>query len=231
MNTQRLSLSGIPAVLYGSPARDVYLYLHGQCGHKEEAEAFAQLAVQKGCQVLSIDLPEHGQRQGQSTPFLPWNTIPELRQVMEYLTERWETVSLYANSISAWLSLLSFAGAPLRQCLFVSPVLDMEALILQMMQAAGVTEARLRQEGIIPTGAGQALSWEYLTYVRAHPVTSWPHPTHILYADGDALTPRPTVDRFVSRFGCQLTVMEHGEHWFHTPEQLDFLRRWEHSVL
>ena len=35
------------------------------------------------------------------------------------------------------------------------------------------------------------------------------------------------LDDFVRRFGCGLTVMEDGEHWFHTPEQLDFLREWE----
>jgi len=62
--------------------------------------------------------------------------------------------------------------------------------------------------------------------VRAHPVDTWPAPTRILYADQDHLTDRQTVDSFVSRFGCDLTVMEGGEHWFHTPEQLNILNTW-----
>lgn len=229
MNTQYLSIAGIPAVLYGEGAKDVYLYLHGQGGCKEEAEAFAAQAGERGCQVLSIDLPEHGARKGQPTHLLPWNVVPELRQVMAYLTAHWDSVSLYAVSIGAWLGLLAFADTPLRQCLFVSPVLDMEALILGMMAAAGVSETRLEQEHTIPTDFGQTLSWEYLTYVRAHPITRWPHPTRILYAGRDTMTLRPTVDAFVSRFGCHLTVLDDGEHWFHTPEQLSVLRQWEKS--
>lgn len=31
---------------------------------------------------------------------------------------------------------------------------------------------------------------------------------------------------FAARFHCDLTVMEAGEHWFHTEEQLAFLRQW-----
>ena len=29
--------------------------------------------------------------------------------------------------------------------------------------------------------------------------------------------------------GAALTVMENGEHWFHTPEQLAVLREWENA--
>ena len=231
MNTQYLSIGDVPAVLYGDAARDVYLYLHGQCGYKEEAEPFAAFAARQGYQVLSIDLPEHGARKGQPTPLLPWTVVPELRRIMAYLTDRWDSVSLYAGSIGAWLGLLAFADVPLRRCLFVSPVLDMEGLIRNMMTAAGVSESRLQQERTIPTDFGQTLSWEYLTYVRAHPITRWPHDTHILYAGRDTMTPRPTVDAFVSRFGCRLTVMDDGEHWFHTPEQLAALRQWERLAL
>ena len=35
-----------------------------------------------------------------------------------------------------------------------------------------------------------------------------------------------TVKAFAVGCGAGLTVMEHGEHWFHTEEQLRFLREW-----
>ena len=62
MKTEHLLTGGIPAVLYGSAAAQGYLFLHGQMGCKEEAEEFAQVVCPKGRQVLSIDLPGHGER-------------------------------------------------------------------------------------------------------------------------------------------------------------------------
>ena len=62
MKKQTMTLAGIPAILYGSRSRNVYLYLHGKNGCKEEAERFAATACEAGWQVLAIDLPEHGAR-------------------------------------------------------------------------------------------------------------------------------------------------------------------------
>ena len=68
-------------------------------------------------------------------------------------------------------------------------------------------------------------SWAYLCYVREHPVT-WTVPTHILYGEKDNLTSYETIAEFADRIGSTLTVMENGEHWFHTKEQMDFLSDW-----
>lgn len=103
----------------------------------------------------------------------------------------------------------------------------MERLIQEMMSWAGVTESRLEAEGEISTEFGETLSWPYLQYVRAHPVSRWETPTRILWAQKDHLVPRDTVDRFARRFRCSLTAAEGMEHWFHTPEQLAVLRQWE----
>lgn len=54
----------------------------------------------------------------------------------------------------------------------------------------------------------------------------WPSPTSILYAEKDNLTSRQEVDDFIRCFPCDLTVLKGGEHWFHTPEQLEILRQW-----
>ena len=127
--------------------------------------------------------------------------------------------------------MLAFPTRALAKCLFVSPVLDMDRLIERMMGWAGVTEERLRREGEIPADFGQTLSWEYREYVKAHLITNWSVPTQILYGAGDHLVERETVESFARRFGCGLTVMEDGEHWFHTPPELDFLRRWTERAL
>ena len=48
MKTQKLEISGIPALLYGKESRKVYLYVHGKMGCKEEALPFAELACPAG---------------------------------------------------------------------------------------------------------------------------------------------------------------------------------------
>lgn len=60
----------------------------------------------------------------------------------------------------------------------------MERLIRDMMRWAGVTEERLKMEGVIVTPFGEKLSWDYLCYVREHPV-QWNAPTCILYGEKD----------------------------------------------
>lgn len=112
-----------------------------------------------------------------------------------------------------WFCLLGLTDRPLKHALFVSPVLDMNRLIENMMKCAGIIESRLEEERVIPTAFGQTLSWEYLLYVREHPVVNWNVPTSILYAGKDQLTERFIVNDFVERFNCELTVMEDGEHW------------------
>lgn len=230
MKIEQFKINGIPSVLWGEPSDKLYLYIHGQGGCKEEAEHFAEIADCYGWQVLSIDLPEHGERKGEKNMFDPWHTVPELTMVMNYAKSNWSSISLMANSIGAWFSILSFANEKLEKCLFVSPILDMHRLIQNMMVWAGVTEAQLEKEQIIPTSFGQTLSWEYLSYVKKHPITKWSFPTEILYADKDHLTEPEVVMDFTKRFGCSLTIMENGEHWFHTPEQLKVLDKWIRGV-
>ena len=229
MNKKLFQIMDIPAVLYGAESDKLYLFVHGKCGCKEEAEDFAEIVCPSGWQVLGIDLPEHGSRKGETDAFDPWHVVPELQTVMEYARAHWSRIALRANSIGAWFSMLAFQEEALEQCLFVSPILDMEQLIGRMMQWAGVTEADLEARETIETSFGETLSWRYYQYAKAHPIESWPWPTAILYAGQDNLTPRQEVDGFVERFSCDLTVMEDGEHWFHTPEQLEVLHRWEQS--
>lgn len=231
MEQLRIQINEVPAIIWGTSSEKVYLYIHGQGGCKEEAELFSAIVCQHGWPVLSIDLPEHGDRKSAAVSFEPWNVIPELTAVMEYAKQQWQEVSLFANSIGAWFSMLSFGNEHLRRCLFVSPVLDMKQLILRMMKWADVSEERLKQELVIPTTFGQTLSWEYWQYVLAHPVTKWEFPTKILYGEQDHLVERSTVEEFCQRFGCELTVMEKGEHWFHTEQQLDVLGKWIRNSL
>lgn len=231
MTEKQFLIDQIPAVLYGEPSQRAYLFVHGQCGCKEEGEAFAEIACPAGYQVLAIDLPEHGVRKGEESRFNPWTVVPELQAVLRYMESRWSEISLRANSIGAHFSMLAFAGEELHKALFVSPIVNMERLIADMMHWAGVTEQELHEKGEIATNFGQTLSWRYLTWEREHPVQNWRCPTAILYAGQDNMTARKTVEQFVAAHNAKLTIMGNGEHWFHTPEQLAVLQAWEKSAI
>ncbi len=88
-----------------------------------------------------------------------------------------------------------------------------------------MTEDKLKEKGMIHTSLGEDLSWDYLCYVREHPV-KWSVPTAILYGKNDALTSYETISAFAKKHNAKLTVMENGEHWFHTEEQMQFLDNW-----
>ena len=225
-STTQFMIHHIPAVLYGDSSEKLFLYIHGKMGCKEEAARIAEIVCPKGYHVLSIDLPGHGERMGEMECFVPWEVVPELRAVYDYATEHWKNVSLYANSIGAYFSLLAFRDVKLEKSLFVSPILDMEKLIHDMMGWACVSWEQLWEAGEISTNFGETLSLKYLTYAEEHPITKWDSPTAILYAAKDHLTARGTVVTFSRRFGCSVTVMENGEHWFHTEEQVAVLDAW-----
>ncbi len=229
MREERFKIDSIPAILYGYPRDRLYLFVHGKCGCKEEGAAFAEIVCSKGWQVLAIDLPEHGERQGGEPGFDPWHVVPDLCSVLAYARRQWCPIALRATSIGAWFSMQAFAGETLEKALFASPVLDMEQLIRNMMLWAGVDEKHLQAEQEIAADFGETLSWRYLQYAKEHFVTAWNISTAILYPGRDNLTSRATVDEFVRRFGCCLTIMEDGEHWFHTSEQLAVLRNWEEA--
>lgn len=226
MKEERCIIQSIPAIVYGDSSESLFLYIHGKMGRKEEAAHLAEIVYPMGYQVLSIDLPGHGKRTGEMEHFVPWEVVPELQAVYANTQKRWKKISLYANSIGAYFSLLAFREVKLEKSLFVSPILDMEKLIHDMMGWAGVSREQLQQAGEIPTAFGDTLSWKYLTYAEEHLITKWDSPTVILYAGQDHLTERETVDDFSQRFGCTVTVMENGEHWFHTEEQMAVLDAW-----
>ena len=230
MKTERITLKGIPALLIGEPSHKVYLYVHGKMGSKEEALAFAEQACPAGYQVLAIDLPEHGERKNGPERLLPWVVVPELQFMDQYARVHWRQVSLRATSIGAWFSMLALQEKALRRALFVSPIVDMEDLIGRMMQQANVTEEQLKAAGEIPTTFGETLSWPYLCWVREHPL-NWHGRTQVLYGDQDALTSRTMIERFRQESGAHLTIMEGGEHWFHTETQLAVLQAWEGAHL
>ena len=189
------------------------LYIHGKNGSATECEHYKPLFPE--CEVIGLDY----------RTFTPWETGSEIRCAVEKLKSGYDNIILIANSIGAFFSMNTGIDSIIQKAYFISPIVDMERLITDMMTWANVTEDELKEKGIIHTSFGEDLSWEYLCYVREHPLT-WNAPTAILYGSKDNLTAYETIAAFAENHNAKLTVMKNSEHWFHTEEQMRFLDDW-----
>ena len=193
--------------------KDAVLYIHGKGGSAAECEHYRPLFPDH--EVFGLDYQT----------FSPWETGTEIHTAVKELKAEHENIVLIANSIGAFFSMNARIDAMIERAFFISPIVDMEKLICDMIQWANVTEEELKTKGVIRTGFGEDLSWDYLCYVRNHPA-GWDVPTQILYGENDNLTSYETVRAFAEKHNAALTVMEGGEHWFHTEKQMKFLDDW-----
>ena len=231
MLKKRIQINHIPAILYGEKSNKLYLFIHGKHSNKEEANQIAELIVPHGYQVLSFDLPEHGERKNEKAKFTVQNCISDLHSVMDSVIDSYEKISLYACSIGVYFSLIAFKEIHFDKCLFVSPVLDMERLIHNMMTWANVTIEELKAKKEIETTFGETLSWNYYQFVKNNPIDFWESKTFILYGENDILTGRSVLDSFQKKYNCSVSILEDGEHYFHTQEQIIFLTNWVEEVI
>lgn len=193
--------------------KESIIYVHGKGGSAEEAGHYKPLFP--NCEVIGFDYRSQ----------TPWEAKEEFPAFFAQQRQHCDRLILIAGSIGAFFSMSALDETMVDRAYLISPVVDMENLIGNMMRWANVTEQELAQKREIPTDLGETLSWDYLCYVRAHPI-SWNVPTWILYGEHDNLTSMETVSAFARRHRAKLTVMPGGEHWFHTTEQMRFLDDW-----
>jgi len=189
------------------------IYIHGKGGSATESEHYKPLFPD--CEIIGLDYQT----------FTPWETGKGIGDAVKEMKSKYENVILIANSIGAFFSMNAGIDEMIQKAYFISPIVDMEKLIIDMMRWANVTEQELESKGLVHTDFGEDLSWEYLCYVRNQPI-KWNVPTQVLYGSNDHLTSLETITEFVNKHQATLTVMQGGKHWFHTDEQMAFLDNW-----
>lgn len=190
--------------------RKAVIYIHGKGGSVSETEHYKPLFLDSD--VIGFDYKSE----------TPQDARKEFTEFFEEKCRRYETVYIVANSIGAFFTMNASVNEKIKKAFFISPVVDMEKLIENMMQWAGISENELRSKKEIVTSFGENLSWDYLCYVRNNPV-KWNIPTYILFGENDNLTSYDTILFFAKKIGATLDVMPRGEHWFHTDEQMKYL--------
>ncbi|WP_405339207.1 alpha/beta hydrolase [Fibrobacter sp.] len=193
--------------------KSLIIYIHGKGGNADEALHYKSLFPD--CDVIGFDYKSN----------TPWDAKKEFSDYFNSVANGYDEVCLIANSIGAFFSMNALSQKPFKKAYFISPMVNLEKLICNMMMWAGISEDTLREKKEIATDFGETLSWEYLCYVRENSI-EWKIPTQILYGSTDNLTSLETMQEFANKVGATITVMNGGEHWFHTDEQMQFLDRW-----
>ena len=197
--------------------KNVVIYIHGKYGTVEEAEYYKKFFNE--ADIIGFEyISEY-----------PWDFQKEFSNFIDNIYIKYKKISIIANSIGAYFTMLSLTNKNIEKAFFISPIVDMEKLIVDMMLSENIKEEELHKKKKIKTSFGETLSWDYLTFARKNPI-EWNIPTYILYGENDDLTSYETILNFTNKSKANLTVMENGEHWFHTEEQIEFLDNWIKNI-
>ena len=197
--------------------KNVVIYIHGKYGTAKEAEYYKKFFNE--ADIIGFEyISEY-----------PWDFQKEFLNFIDNIYTKYKKISIIANSIGAYFTMLSLTNKNIEKAFFISPIVDMEKLITDMMVSENITEEELYKKKKIKTSFGEILSWDYLTFARKNPI-EWNIPTYILYGENDDLTSYETILNFTNKSKANLTIMKGGEHWFHTDEQIEFLDNWIKNI-
>lgn len=107
---------------------NVILYIHGKGGTAAEAEHYKSLFP--SCDVVGLDYKG----------YTPWETKKEIKDAVKSLKSRYDRIILIANSIGTFFCMNAGVDELVWRAYFISPIVDMEQLILDMMLRANITE-------------------------------------------------------------------------------------------
>lgn len=193
--------------------KNAVIYIHGKYGTAKEAEYYTKFFNE--ADIIGFEY----------TSEYPWDFQKELSIFIDNIYTKYKKISIIANSIGAYFIIVSLTNKHIEKAFFISPIVDMEKLITDMMFLENITEEELYKKKEIKTSFGEILSWEYLTFVKKNPI-EWNIPTYILYGEKDNMTSYETILNFANKTKANLTIMKGGEHWFHTDQQIEFLDNW-----
>ena len=119
--------------------KTLVIYIHGKGGNAKEAEHYKMLF--KGCDVVGFDYASQ----------TPWEAKEEFSAYFDSVCKGYDSVELIANSIGAFFAMNALSNKKIRKAYFISPIVDMEKLIYNMMAWANVTEDELMKKKEIKT--------------------------------------------------------------------------------
>ena len=131
--------------------KNAVVYIHGKGGSADKALYYKKF-FNDDYELLGFNYKSE----------LPWQAGEEFQNYFDSIIPNYNEILLIANSIGAYFSMLSLSEKPIKKALFISPIVDMENIILHMMKRAKISEEELRLKKVINIQFGEPLSWKNL---------------------------------------------------------------------
>jgi hypothetical protein len=119
----------------------------------------------------------------------------------------------------------ALGNKPIKQAYFISPMVNLEKLICNMMIGWESPKMNFTKRKLCRRISARRFRGNTCATCVKIP-SSGASPRRFLYGSNDNLTSLETMREFAQKIGAPLTVMDGGEHWFHTAEQMAFLDKW-----
>ena len=107
------------------------IYIHGKYGTAEEAEHYKKFFNE--ADIIGFKY----------TSEYPWDFQKEFSNFIDNIYTKYKKISIIANSIGAYFTMLSLTNKNIEKAFFISPIVDMEKLITDMMFLENITEKEL----------------------------------------------------------------------------------------
>ena len=189
-----------------------FVYIHGLYGNSEEINFYSFLANKYD--VIGLDYEDGN----------PWEVKDKIIHEFSKISKRYKNVYLIANSIGAFYAYRYLSSFKIKKAFFISPLVNMRKIIDKMMKKNGITLEKFKNEKIIVLENGQTISFDF--YQSLNNEDRWDVKTHILYGQKDKLVNHEEIINFASSHNCSLTILKNGNHYFHTPRQLKYIKKW-----
>ena len=234
MKKQYLKIDNIPLILWGNKSNKVIIAVHGNKSNKEDLviNLLATKTCTKDYQIISFDLPEHGERIRDKDYICNiQNCVTDIRKIYKYAMENFQFVDLWACSMGAYFSMGALQKEKIRNCYFLSPVVNMQNVIETLMQYANVTVETLRREKVIKTNFGETLYYDYYEYVLNNPIEKWDFNTHIIYGEKDNVQSYDLIKKFGEKFSCDIFYAKNCNHNFSNQNEIENYVNWLNLVI
>lgn len=193
------------------------IYIHGLYGNAKEAEFYSFL--NKEYDVIGLEYADGN----------PWEVKSTIVSEFIKLTSEYKTIYLIGNSIGAFYACMYLDSFNIKAAFFISPFVNMKNYIETQLRKNKFNLKQFEKTKIIELPDKQILSYDF--YQSLLNKDNWKIKTYILYGEKDNIVDKDSIFDFVSKHNACLSIMKNAEHYFHTPSQLRFIKKWITEIL
>lgn len=193
------------------------VYIHGLYGNASEADFYSFYTNKHD--VIGLDYKDGN----------PWEVKEKIIDEFDEISKKYRRIFVIANSIGAFYAYKYLPSSKIEKAFFISPFVNMKQSIKKTMEKHSISIERLKEERIMELGDGRFLSYDF--YTSLDEKDDWKVKTHVLYGEKDRVVDKDSIFGFIANHNSSLTIMKNGEHYFHTPGQLKFIKKWINEYL